>query len=417
MECSLRRWHPPLWQQIILASLIGVALGLTSKEWGINAKYLGDIFIRMIQMTIIPLIFPLIVLGIAKMHSGKSVGRLAFKGVVYFEVVTTVLLIMSVGLVNFLGTGKGVNLAGGDAAVLDRFASKSIDFAHFIAEIIPKNIVQAMAGGDLLPVLFFGIIFGVALGAIGEKGKPIIAWMESLSETMFKLISYVIALSPMGVFGFVAYSFAAYGWEKVASLVDLVIVVYLGLGITLFIIFPLIGKIFHVPYFKLIGGMKDIILIVASTRSSEAVLAPSIARLCRFGVKDSAVSFILPLGYSFNLDGGSVYFAPAILFVANAFGIDLSLSQQIQLIITLMLLSKGIAGVVGANFVVLTSVATMFGLPLEGVALLFAIDWVTDIGRTVTNVIGNALATVVIAKSENMVDETAWKEPATEVAA
>ena len=234
---------------------------------------------------------------------------------------------------------------------------------------------------------------------------------------MFKLISYVIALSPMGVFGFVAYSFAAYGWEKVASLVDLVIVVYLGLGITLFIIFPLIGKIFHVPYFKLIGGMKDIILIVASTRSSEAVLAPSIARLCRFGVKDSAVSFILPLGYSFNLDGGSVYFAPAILFVANAFGIDLSLSQQIQLIITLMLLSKGIAGVVGANFVVLTSVATMFGLPLEGVALLFAIDWVTDIGRTVTNVIGNALATVVIAKSENMVDETAWKEPATEVAA
>ena len=199
-----------------------------------------------------------------------------------------------------------------------------------------------------------------------------------------------------------------YGWEKVVSLIDLVVVVYLGLAITLFVIFPLIGKIFHVPYFRLIGGMKDIILIVASTRSSEAVLAPCIERLHKFGVKDSAVSFVLPMGYSFNLDGGSVYFAPAILFVANAFGVELSLSQQIQLIITLMLLSKGIAGVVGANFVVLTSVAAMFGLPLEGIALLFAIDWVTDIGRTVTNVIGNSLATAVIAKSENMIDEEVW---------
>ena len=408
MSITKRKFALPLWQQIILASILGVAVGMLHKEWGVDAKYLGDIFIRMIQMTIVPLVFPLIVLGIAKMHSGKEVGKMAFKAVVYFEVVTTVLLIMSVGLVNLLGTCKGVNLAGGDAAVLEQFSQKSIDFSHFIAEIIPKNIVAAMAGHDLLPVLFFGIIFGVALGAMGERGKPMVDWLESMSQTMFKVIGYVIVLSPLGVFGFVAYSFAAYGWEKVVSLIDLVVVVYLGLAITLFVIFPLIGKIFHVPYFRLIGGMKDIILIVASTRSSEAVLAPCIERLHKFGVKDSAVSFVLPMGYSFNLDGGSVYFAPAILFVANAFGVELSLSQQIQLIITLMLLSKGIAGVVGANFVVLTSVAAMFGLPLEGIALLFAIDWVTDIGRTVTNVIGNSLATAVIAKSENMIDEEVW---------
>lgn len=398
---SKKRFSIPQWQQIIIASVLGALLGHFFKDYGIQAKYLGDIFLHAIQMTIVPLVFPLIVLGIANLHSGKSVGRIAFKAIVYFEIITTVLLIFSVLLVHFLEPGKGMDLAGGDVSVLARFKEAQIDFSQFLLHIIPTNAVGAMTKNDLLPILFFGIILGTALGAIGEKGKPVVNFLDSLCQAMFQVIHYVMYIAPVGVFGFVAYSFAQYGWAKVVSLYELIIVVWIGVIATIFVLFPIIAHFFRVPYFQLLNSIKDLILIVASTRSSETVLAPLIERLKRFGVSSSVVSFVLPMGYSFNLDGACVYLAPALLFVANAFGIDMSFGQQAQLVIVLAILSKGIAGVVGSNFVLLTSVAAMFNIPLEGVALLFAVDWITDIGRTATNVIGNSLATCVIARSEH----------------
>lgn len=393
-----------LWKQIVIASILGLILGLVSKTLGVDAKFLGDIFIRMIQMTIVPLIFPLIVLGVAKMKTGKAVGRLAIKAIVYFEVVTTALMIIAVCLVNLFGTGVGANLAGGDAATIARFAEKSISFTQFILNIVPKNLFVAFTEGNILAILFFGILFGLGLGALGERGKPLVSMLDSLCQTMFNLLRYVLAVSPIGVFGFVAYSVAAYGWGKVATLWELIFVVYVGLAFTVFVIFPIIARIFHVRYFALLGEIKDLLIIAASTRSSESVLAPAMERLEGYGVKNSAVSFVLPLGYSFNLDGGSVYWAPAILYIANAYGANFTWLQQAQVVLVLMLLSKGVAGVVGGNFVVLTTVATAFGLPLEGIALIFAVDFITDIARTVTNVIGNALATVCLAKSEGMFD-------------
>lgn len=406
----------PLWQQIILGTIIGVIVGIYFKEWGIEAKWFGDIFIKLIQMTIVPIVFPLIVLGIARIHSGKGVGRMALKALIYFEVVTTILILMSWGLVHLLGSGEGANLAGADAGHLSQYVGKAITFKAFVLSVIPANVLDAMSQGNLLPVLFFGIVFGIALGGIGEKAKPMLDFLESLSDAMFKIIAWFIALSPFGIFGFVAHSIAVHGFEKVLVLIDLVLIVYIGVAIVLLVIFPLIAWKFHIPYFKVLKNIKDLILIVATTNSSEAALAPAIERLESMGVKNSAVSFVLPFGYSFNLDGGSVYWVPAMLFVANAFNIDLTIMQQVQMVITLMAVSKGIAGVAGSNFVVMTSVATMFGLPLEGVALVFAVDWLTGIARTATNFIGNILATCVIAKSEHLVDlDRNWNcEPQTQ---
>lgn len=351
----------PLWQQILLASILGVVVGVYFKDWGIEAKWFGDIFLALIQMTIIPIVFPLIVLGIARVHSGKGVGRMAFKSILYFEIVTTILILMSWALVHLMGSGVGANLAGGDAGHLSEYAEKGITFKSFILSIIPPNVVHAMSQGNLLPILFFGIVLGIALGGIGEKGKPMLDFLESLSEAMFSVIGWIIKLCPFGIFGFVSHSIATHGLEKVSTLIDLIEVVYVGVFIVLLVIFPLIGRIFGVPYFRILRHIKDLILIVATTNSSEAALAPAIERLQRMGVKNSAVSFVLPFGYSFNLDGGSVYWVPAMLFVANAFNIELTIMQQVQMVITLMAVSKGIAGVAASNFVVLTSVATMFG--------------------------------------------------------
>jgi proton glutamate symport protein len=394
-----------LWQQIVIASVIAIIVGLTNKKLGVEAKILGDLFLRLLQLTIIPLVFPLIVLGIARMKTGKAVGRLALKTLIYFEVITTLLLVMSVSLVNIFHTGIGDKAVGADPANIARFAGKSIEWSQFLFVIVPKNIFAAFSEGNLLPVIFVGALIGIGLGALGERGQPLKDVLESLSLTMFTVIRYVIALSPIGVFGFVAFTTASYGWSKILAVTDLIFVIYLGLAITVLVVFPIVAKIFGVRYWQLIKQIKDLLLIAASTRSSECVLSPCMERLERYGVKNSVVSLVLPLGYSFNLDGGSVYWAPAILFIGNAFGHGLTLGQQVQLVFTLMILSKGIAGVAGAPLIVLASVTEMFGLPLEGLALVFAVDFITDIGRTTTNVIGNALATVAMAKSEGMFEE------------
>ncbi|MEC1561970.1 MULTISPECIES: dicarboxylate/amino acid:cation symporter [Bacillus] len=392
----------PLWIQIIIACILGGILATLNKPLGVEAKILGDGFIRLIKMTIVPLIFPTIVLGIAQMSSVKQLGRLSFKTLLYFFSVTTLIIIMSVFLANVFKIGEGANLAGVDQANIASYVGKEINFKEFLINIIPQNVIASFAEGNILSVLFFGSIFGVALGSLAGRAKALENLLECQVAVMSKILDYVISLSPIGVFGFIAYSVAAYGWNKIKLLGDLVLVVYIGLAVVIFIIFPIICRIFGVKYFALLAEIKDLLLIATSTRSSESILSPLMKRLENYGSDKSVVSLVLPLGFSFNLDGGMTYFAPAILFLANAYGMDLSVTQQFQVVLLIMLLSKGMAGVAGAQFIVLTSVTAAIGLPSEGIALLFAVDFVMDIARTATNVIGNAVATVVMSKSERM---------------
>jgi proton glutamate symport protein len=391
-----------LWQQIVIGAILGGILGYLSKSLGTDAKVLGDIFIRLVKMCIIPLVFPLVILGVARMNSGKALGRLAFKSILYFEVITTIIIITSVVLVNIWGPGRGANLTGIDATGIAQFADKKIDMVDYLIRIVPDNLFVAFTQQNILAILFFGAIFGFALGALKERGKIVFDLLECISNVTFKVLDYVIMYSPVGVFGFLAFSVATYGWGKLASLAELVVVVYAGLAIVWFVIFPIVAKIFGVPYLGLIKEIKDLLMIAASTRSSEVVLAPCMERLEKYGVNNSIVSFVTPLGYSFNLDGGSIYWPAAILYIANAFNMPLTIGQQVQMVLLIMVVSKGIAGVSGGHIMCLTTVCAAFGLPLEGLALILSVDFISDIARTVTNVIGNALATVAMAKTEGM---------------
>ncbi|MCY9002444.1 dicarboxylate/amino acid:cation symporter [Peribacillus frigoritolerans] len=392
----------PLWLQISIALVLGLCLGSVSKTIGIEAKILGDAFIHMIKMTIVPLIFPLIILGIAQIKSTGSLGRLSLKAIIYFEIVTTLIIVMSLLLANMVDLGVGADLSGGNMKALEGLEANKIDFREFILHIIPSNIFVAFSEGNILAIVYFGVFFGLALRSLKGKAKPIEDVLEALSKVMFKVLDYVIKFSPLGVFGSIAYSMATYGFEKLSTLLDLILVTYAGLAIVLLIIFPIIARIYRVRYWELLNEIKDLLLIAFTTRSSESVFAPLTARLEGYGVKNSVVSFVLPLGYSFNLDGGMVYMAPAILFLANAYDIQLSLLEQVHIILLLMLLTKGVASVPSGVIVVLTSVSVVIGLPMEGIALLMAVDFIMDMARTATNVVGNALATVVIAKSEGM---------------
>ncbi|GAA1372527.1 dicarboxylate/amino acid:cation symporter [Peribacillus frigoritolerans] len=392
----------PLWLQISIALVLGLCLGSISKTIGIEAKILGDAFIHMIKMTIVPLIFPLIILGIAQIKSTGSLGRLSLKAIIYFEIVTTLIIVMSLLLANMVDLGVGADLSGGNMKALEGLEANKIDFREFILHIIPSNIFVAFSEGNILAIVYFGVFFGLALRSLKGKAKPIEDVLEALSKVMFKVLDYVIKFSPIGVFGSIAYSMATYGFEKLSTLLDLILVTYAGLAIVILIIFPIIARIYNIRYWELINEIKDLLLIAFTTRSSESVFAPLTARLEGYGVKNSVVSFVLPLGYSFNLDGGMVYMAPAILFLANAYDIQLSLLEQVHIILLLMLLTKGVASVPSGVIVVLTSVSVVIGLPMEGIALLMAVDFIMDMARTATNVVGNALATVVIAKSEGM---------------
>ncbi|MGP7816506.1 dicarboxylate/amino acid:cation symporter [Niallia sp. 01092] len=392
----------PLWLQIVIALVLGLILGSVNKTLGTEAKILGDAFIHMIKMTIVPLIFPLTVLGISQMKSGGALGRLSLKAIIYFEIVTTIIIVMAMLFANLTHIGASADLSEGNADALSGIAGNKIDFREFILHIIPSNIFVAFSEGNLLAIVYFGVFFGLAIRALKGKAKPIENVLEALSNVMFKVLEYVIKFSPIGVFGSIAYSVATYGFSKLSTLIELVLLTYAGLAVVLFIILPIIARIYGVRYLELVKEIKDLILIAFTTRSSESVFAPLTARLERYGVKNSIVSFILPLGYSFNLDGLMVYMGPAVIFLANAYGIDLSLTEQIHLVLLMMLLTKGVAAVPSGAMVILASICTIIGIPLEGIALLMAVDFIMDMARSATNVIGNALATVAMAKSEGM---------------
>ena len=400
---SKRWWRLPLGVQSALAVGLGALIGTFAPSVGEQLKLLGDIFLNLVQMVVLPLVFPLIVLGIARMESVKKVGRIAGKAVLYFEVVTTVILLISVALAELTGIGKGAPVAGGDTKSLESM-DQGVDFHELILHSVPKNVFAAFTEGNLLAAIVFALFLGVGMAAIGEKSAPFSSVLESVSAAMFKVVGYVIRLAPLGVLGFISYDVAHYGFGNLKSLLGFIAVVYAGLAIVLGVVFPAIALIYRIRYVDLLKQIGGLVGLAFVTRSSEAVLAPLMGKLEAFGVSRSTSSFVVPLGYSFNSDGSVLYQATALVYLAHAYGADTSIPSLLLMVGVLVVLSKGMAGVTSASIVVLLAAGKSVGIPAEGVALLVGVDFIVDMARTAVNVVGNALAAAVVDRSEKKRD-------------
>ncbi|GAA4325221.1 glutamate-aspartate/proton symporter GltP [Streptomyces venetus] len=401
----------PIGVQSIIAVGLGAVVGTLAPSAGEQMKILGDVFLNLVQVVVLPLVFPLIVLGIARMESVKKVGRIAGKAILYFEIVTTIILLIAVGLAKLTGIGKGAPVHGADAKDLDGM-SQGIDFHELVLHAFPKNIFEAFGEGNLLGAIVFALLVGVAMAAIGEKSEPFASVLDSVASVMFKVVGYVIRVAPLGVLGFISYDVAHYGFGNLRSLMGFIAVVYAGLAIVVGVLFPVIAAIHHIRYVELMRSIAGLAGIAFVTRSSESVLAPLMGKLEAFGLSRSTTSFVVPLGYSFNTDGSVLYQAAALVFLANAYGADTSLPALLVMVGVLVILSKGMAGVASASIVVLIAAGNSIGLPAEGIALLLGVDFIVDMARTGVNVVGNSLAAAVVDSSEKRREDKRGPRPA-----
>mgnify|MGYP000929475901 FL=1 len=394
---------------ILVAMALGIALGylmhvnmeeVARKGVADNLKLLTDIFLRLVKMIIAPLVFSTLVVGIAKLGDMRTVGRVGGRALLWFITASLVSLALGMFLVNLLQPGVGLHLeASGDVAdVLDK--TKAFTLKDFIAHVFPSSMVEAMAKNEVLQIVVFSIFFGVACASIGDYAKPVVYLLESVAHVILKMVGYVMNFAPLGVFGAIAAVIAIHGLGVLSTYAVYIGQFYIGLAI-LWAILLGVGFLFLGARMKeLMRRILQPITIAFSTTSSEAVMPKLMEELERFGCKDKVVSFVLPLGYSFNLDGSMMYMTFASLFIAQVYGITLDFGTQVTMLLTLMLTSKGIAGVPRASLVVVAATLGMFGVPVEGLALILPIDHFCDMGRSATNVVGNAIATSVVSKWE-----------------
>jgi proton glutamate symport protein len=389
---------------ILLFMALGIETGHDFPDIAEPLKVLSDIFLRLIKTIIAPLLFATLVVGIAGHSSLKQVGRMGLKAIVYFELVTTVALFIGLAAINLSQAGVGTNLNAGEkeskkaAVLLEQKQSHDV-----ILDIFPENIAKSVATNQILQIVVFSILFGIGLAMIKneEKKRPMLAFAESLSEVMFKFTNIVMYFAPLAVGGAIAYSVATMGLSNLKSLVYLVLTLYGALVVFILFVLVPIGFLVKLPFKKFLEAISEPVSIAFSTASSEAALPKAMENLEKMGIPRKVVAFVLPTGYSFNLDGTTLYLSLASVFVAQACGVDLSLSQQIQMCLILMLTSKGVAGIRGASFLILVSTVASLGLEPEKAFAILAIDAVMDMGRTTVNVLGNCLATYVVAKWEN----------------
>jgi proton glutamate symport protein len=400
-----------LTQQIFIGLALGIIAGwLVSVYDPAAAAYFrpfSQLFLRLIKMIIAPLIFATLVAGIAGAGHVKVVGRMGLRAIIYFEVVTTLALIIGLVAVNVMRPGVGVNLPMGAQSEI---TAKPQTWDQILLHVVPESVIRAMAEGDVLQIVVFSILFAVALGMIGDKGRPVVEWCEAVAETMFKFTNIVMHYAPIGVGAAIAYTVGHGGLGVLWNLAWLVATLYLALTVFILIVLLPVAILFKVPIRKFITAVKEPAVIAFSTTSSEAALPRAMEVVERLGVPRRIVSFVLPLGYSFNLDGTTLYLSLASIFVAQAAGVQLSVGQQITMLLTLMLTSKGVAGVPRASLVILAGTLASYGLPLEGVTLILGVDELMDMARTMVNVVGNCLATVVIAKWEGEFVEASEQE-------
>ena len=401
-----------LWQnltfRVLIAITLGIVLGVVSPEWGKAMKPVGDTFVNLVKMVIAPIVFLTVVTGIAHMADLKKLGRVGLKAFIYFELVTTFALAIGLIVMNVTKPGAGFDASAVKGADISRYttAANQMNMVDFFTHIVPSSVVGAFAQGEMLQVVFFAVLFGVALVSMGRNGKPVIRFMDKLGQLFFKIVSMVMVVAPLGAFGAMAYTIGNFGLASLLTLGRLMANVYLTMAVFIFVVLNIIARVYGVRLWQLLRFIKDEILIVLGTSSSEAALPRAMDKLEKFGCQKSIVGLVMPAGYSFNLDGTSIYLSMATLFIAQVYGVDLSISQQLSVLAVLMVTSKGAAGVTGSGFIVLASTLTALRVvPVEGLALLLGVDRFMSEARAITNLIGNTLATVVVAKSENAFDE------------
>lgn len=398
--------------QILLGLIIGALLGYFVPDVATKLKPIGDGFVRMIKMIVVPLIFSTLVMGIAGTGDFKKLGRLGGKAILWFELATTVALAVGLIFVNVFQPGVGVSIpiSPDASAAAAASAKKSINMIEYILHIIPTNIVDSCARNDMLQIIFFTCFFGVGVAHIGKDGDHIVSLCRSIAETMFKVTGYVMKLAPLGVFAMIAYTVGSFG---IAMLIPLGKLLVTTLGAILFFLCILLTCatfLTRMNFFHVARGMKDALLLAFSTASSEAALPIAMRRLEQLGVPKNIVTFVMPTGYSFNLDGSTLYCSLAVIFISQIYDMHFSISEQLLIMATLMLSSKGIAGVPGASFIVIAGTATAFGLPADGVAIILGIDRILDMARTFCNVMGNCVATVLVAVWEKELTKESFNE-------
>ncbi len=406
--CVTKSWYKILYVQVLIAILLGVAVGclwpnLATNEW---VKALGDGFIKLIKMVIAPIIFCTVVSGISHVQDARKVGRVGIKALVYFEIVSTVALMLGLLVGNVAQVGHGLATRPDASAVANYVkqaeAQKSVDF---VLNIIPDTVVGALARGDILQVLLFAVLFGFALMALGERGHRLRDVIDDTAHAVFGVIAIVMKAAPIGAFGAMAYTIGKFGPAALGNLIGLIAVFYATAALFVFVVLGLIARLVGFSIFRFIGYIKDELLIVLGTSSSESALPQLMAKLECLGCSKSVVGLVVPTGYSFNLDGTNIYMTLATLFIAQALGVELTFSQQATILIVAMLTSKGASGVTGAGFITLAATLAVVNPALvPGMAIVFSVDRFMSEVRALTNLIGNGIAAVFVAWWEGELD-------------
>jgi aerobic C4-dicarboxylate transport protein len=399
-----------LYIQVLAAIVAGILLGHFYPQTGEAMKPLGDAFIKLIKMIIAPIIFVTVVHGIASMQDLKKVGRVGVKALIYFEIVTTLALAIGLIVANVVQPGAGMNIdpAAIDATAIESYVVKSKDQSTvgFLLDIIPSTFVGAFADGNILQVLLIAVLFAFGLQALGSRGAPLVTLIDQIAQVLFKIVGYIMVLAPVGAFGAMAFTIGKYGLASLANLAWLMGAFYATCLLFIFVVLGAICALNGFSILRFIAYIKDELLIVLGTSSSESVLPRMIVKMEKAGCEESVVGLVIPTGYSFNLDGTCIYLTMAALFLAQATNVDLTIWQQLGILGVLLLTSKGAAGVTGSGFIVLAATLASVGtIPVASIALILGIDRFMSEARALTNLIGNGVATVVVAKSEGALDE------------
>ncbi len=398
--------------QVLTAIFLGVVTGILFPQFADTAKIISESFINLIKLLITPIIFLTIVLGISSMGDMKKVGRVGGKALLYFEIITTGALFFGIVIANIMKPGSGVVFVPENAAAVLKYKEQAdgINWLEFFLHIIPTNIFKAFADGDILQVLFIAILFGFGLTKMGDAGKRLVSTLDSLSKVFFNIMKFIMKLAPLGAFGGMAYTIGKYGTAALFPLAKLMFSVYLTMALFIFVILNLICRYYKFSLWKYLRYIKEEILLVLGTSSSESALPGMMQKMENLGCSKPVVGLVIPTGYSFNLDGTAIYLVMATIFLAQVFKIDLSLMQQLTIIGVLMITSKGAAGVTGSGFIVLASTLTALNvIPIAGLSILLGVDRFMSEARAITNLIGNGVATIVIAKSEKQFDEQKYQ--------
>jgi aerobic C4-dicarboxylate transport protein len=398
--------------QVLLAITLGILVGAFVPGFAPQAKLISQGFINLITMLIAPIVFLTIVLGIAHMGDMKKVGRVGGKALLYFEIVSTLAIAIGLVVANVLKPGVGVPAAAGDVAKIQSYTQQgeSIDWTEFFFHIIPKNIFESFTKGDILQILFFAILFGYGLNKMGAEGASVLRGMDKVAKVFFNIMKIVMRLAPLGAFGGMAYSVGTYGLHTLLPMAKLMGSVYLTCFLFIFVVLNGICRYYKFSLWSYLKFIRQEILIVLGTSSSESVLPSMMQKMEAIGCKKSVVGLVIPTGYSFNLDGTAIYLSMAVIFLAQVFHVPLDLGQQLTVLAVLMVTSKGAAGVTGSGFIVLASTLTALKImPVEHIAILLGVDRFMSEARAITNMIGNGIATIVVAKSENEFDESKYQ--------